>query len=167
MLGTMVTDGLLDPGLGDPAALPILLDFRTQSVEPALRLEFEQGAPHGIHLLLGQTVDLLVQERSQIFRIDIGKCAHGAKIATGRVLFQTIPPLGLDGLAQSANARNARMGRWSLRSLEEAAEASLSELRAQHRSAGVFACRSAGVPLASRAAAERAPHFRHRVRSAR
>jgi hypothetical protein len=73
----------------------------------------------------------------------------------------------LNGLAQSANARNARMGRWSLRSLEEAAEASLSELRAQHRSAGVFACRSAGVPLASRAAAERAPHFRHRVRSAR
>ena len=125
MLGTMVTDGLLDLGLGDPAALPILLDFRTQSVEPTLRLEFEQGAPHGIHLLLGQTVDLLVQERAQIFRIDIGKCAHGAKIATGRVLFQTIPPTRLKSLAHSANARNARMGRWYLRSLEEAAEPSL------------------------------------------
>ena len=121
----MVTDGLLDLGLGDPAALPILLDFRTQSVEPTLRLEFEQGAPHGIHLLLGQTVDLLVQERAQIFRIDIGKCAHGAKIATGRVLFQTIPPTRLKSLAHSANARNARMGRWYLRSLEEAAEPSL------------------------------------------
>ena len=88
----MVTDGLLYLGLGDAAPLPILLDFRTQSVEAALRLELEQGVPHGIHLGLGQTVDLLVQERAQIFRIDIGKCAHGAKIVTGSVLFQTIPP---------------------------------------------------------------------------
>ena len=95
MLGTMVTDGLLDPSLGDPAALPILLDFRTQSVESTLRLELEQGVPHGIHLRLGQTVDLLVQKRAQIFRINVGKCVHGAKIATGHVLFQTIPPTGL------------------------------------------------------------------------